>query len=237
MNDDALSWAVEGNGRLGFGGLWAAYVVRPIFLALVLGWLWRIILVAYWFWRVGRLDLALVPTHPDRAGGLAFVEKVPGAFAMVTFALSAILASHWAHEIVHHAATLQSFKLPAVGFVALWTLLMLLPLLALAPALAATRGRAIPAYAALVGEQGRLVHRRWILRERIADAAILDAPEIGPVADAASLYDAVKHMSVAPIGKGSIVRILAPVALPFMIVAMLQIPIKDVLLKLAKALV
>ena len=156
LNDDALSWAVEGNGRLGFGGLWAAYVVRPIFLALVLGWLWRIILVAYWFWRVGRLDLALVPTHPDRAGGLAFVEKVPGAFAMVTFALSAILASHWAHEIVHHAATLQSFKLPAVGFVALWTLLMLLPLLALAPALAATRGRAIPAYAALVGEQGRL---------------------------------------------------------------------------------
>ena len=236
LHDDALSWAVDANGQLGFGGLWAAYVVRPIFLALVLGWLWRIILVASWFWRVGRLDLALVPTHPDRAGGLAFVEKVPGAFAMVTFALSAILASHWAHEIVHHGATLQSFKLPAVGFVVLWTLLMLLPLFALAPPLIAARGRAIPAYAELVGEQGRLVHRRWILRERIDDAPILDAPEIGPVADAASLYDAVKRMGIVPIGKGSIVQILVPIALPFIVVAMLQIPAKELLFKLAKAL-
>ncbi|MGA8032449.1 MAG: hypothetical protein WCB48_08630, partial [Casimicrobiaceae bacterium] len=132
LHDDALSWAVEANGQLGFGGMWASYVVRPIFIALVLGWLWRIILVASWFWRVGRLDLALVPTHPDRVGGLAFVEKVPGAFAMVTLGLSAILASHWAHEIVHHAATLQAFKLPAVGFVTLWSLFVLLPLFALA---------------------------------------------------------------------------------------------------------
>jgi hypothetical protein len=210
--------------------------VRPVFIALVLGWIWRIILVASWFFRVGRLGLALVPTHPDRAGGLAFVEKVPGAFALVTLALSAMLASHWAHEIVHHGATLQSFKLPAAGFVALWTLLVLLPLFALAPALMAARGRAIPAYADLVGEQGRLVHRRWILRERIDDAAILDAPEIGPVADAASLYDAVKRMGNVPITKGSIVRILAPIALPLIIVATLQFPLKEALLKLAQAL-
>ena len=65
---------------------WFAYVVRPIFLALLMGWLWRILLVAWWFWRFGRLDLSLVPTHPDRTGGLAFVEKLPGAFSMVTFA-------------------------------------------------------------------------------------------------------------------------------------------------------
>ena len=100
------------DGRLGFGGLWFAYVVRPIFLALLLGWLWRMLLVAWWFWRSGRLGLALVPTHPDRTGGIAFVEKVPGAFALVTFAVSAVIASRWAHEIEFHEATLQSFKLP-----------------------------------------------------------------------------------------------------------------------------
>lgn len=52
----------------------------------------RILLISWWFWRVGRLDLSLVPTHPDRAGGIAFVEKLPGAFVLVTFALSAQLA-------------------------------------------------------------------------------------------------------------------------------------------------
>jgi len=237
VRDDALSWAVRADGSLGFGGLWFSYVVRPIFLALLLGWLWRILLVAWWFWKVGRLGLALVPTHPDRTGGIAFVEKVPGAFALVTFAMSAVITSRWAHEIEFHDATLQAFKLPGALFVVLWTLLALLPLLALAPALIAARARAIPAYAALVGEQGRLVHRRWIQRETVPDTPLLDAPEIGPVADANAMYDAVKKMRGVPIGKGAIMKVLLPIALPFIVVAALQIPLNALLLKLAKALV
>jgi hypothetical protein len=181
--------------------------------------------------------LALVPTHPDRTGGIAFVEKVPGAFALVTFAVTAVIASRWAHEIEFHAATLQSFKLPGALFIILWTLLALLPLLALAPALLAARARAIPAYAALVGEQGRLVHRRWILRETVPDTPLLDAPEIGPVADANAMFDAVRNMRSVPIGKGAIIKVLLPIALPFIVVAALQIPLRELLLKLAKALV
>jgi hypothetical protein len=160
LRADALSWAVDRDGTLGFGGWWASYVVRPLFIALLLAWLWRLLVVTYWFWRVGRLGLSLVPTHPDRTGGLAFVEKVPGAFAMVTFAVSAVLASRWAHDILHHDVSLQSLRLPAAAFVIIWTILLLLPLLALVPALLSARARAIPAYAALVGEQGRLLHRR-----------------------------------------------------------------------------
>jgi hypothetical protein len=237
VRDDTMSWAIGADGSLGFGGLWFSYVVRPIFLALMLGWVWRILLVAWWFWKVGKLGLALVPTHPDRTGGIAFVEKVPGAFAMVTFAMSAVIASRWAHEIQYHDATLQSFKLPAAAFVILWTLLALLPLLALAPALIAARARAIPAYSALVGEQGRLIHRRWIQRETVADAPLLEAPEIGPVADANAMYDAVKKMRVVPIGKGAVMKVLLPIAFSFVVVAALQIPLKDLMLKLAKALV
>jgi hypothetical protein len=237
QHDDAIAWAVGGDGAVGFGGGWFAYVVRPIFLALVMGWLWRMLLVAYWFWRVGRLDLSLVPTHPDRTGGLAFVEKLPGAFAMVAFALSAVIVSRWAHEIVYHDMTLQSFKLTAAAFVILWSLFVLLPLFALAPALMAARGRAIPAYSVLVGEQGRLVYRRWILREPVDDNPIFDAPEIGPVADAAVMYDAVKRMRVVPIGKGALVKILVPIVLPMIVVAALQIPLKELLLTVVKALV
>jgi hypothetical protein len=237
VHEDAMSWAIGDDGRLGFGGWWFAYVVRPVFLALVMGWLWRMLLVARLFWRLGKIDLSLVPAHPDRTGGMAFVEKLPGAFAMVTFALSAVIASRWAHEVVHHGATLQSFIHPAAGFAILWTLFALLPLLALAPALMAARARAIPAYAALVGEQGRLVHRRWILREPVEDTPLLDAPEIGPVADAAAMYDAVKHMRVVPIGKAAIMKVLVPIALPLIVVAALQIPLKELLLKLVKALV
>jgi hypothetical protein len=81
------------------------------------------------------------------------------------------------------------------------------------------------------------VHRRWILHETVSDTPLLDAPEIGPVADANAMYDAVKKMRGVPIGKGAIMKVLLPMAMPLLIVAALQIPLKDLLLKLAKALV
>jgi hypothetical protein len=236
-SDDALSWAFDGGGGLGFGGWWAAYVARPIFVALLLGWLWRIALVTVWMWRVGKLGLSLVPTHPDRTGGIAFVEKLPGAFALVTLALAAVPASRWAHDVVHHGASLASFRLPALAFAVLWTLLLLLPLLALAPALGGAKRRAAPAYAALVGEQGRLVHRRWIAREPVADDELLEAAGIGPVADAAALHGAVKNMRPVPIGTTALIGILTPMAVPFLLLALVRIPLKDLLLALAKVLV
>jgi hypothetical protein len=231
-----MSWAFRADGSLGFGGWWAAYVARPIFFALLLGWLWRIALVTVWMWRVGKLGLSFVPTHPDRAGGIAFVERLPGAFALVTLALSAVPASRWAHEVIHHGASLASFRLPALAFAVLWTLLLLLPLLALAPALGGAKRRAAPAYAALVGEQGRLVHRRWIERKAVDDE-LLEAAGVGPVADAAALYDAVKKMRPFPVGKAALIGILAPMAVPFVLLVLVQFPVKDILLKLLKLLV
>jgi len=234
---DAMAWAVGSDGTVDFGGWWFAYVSRPIFVALVLAWLWRLMLFTAWCWRIGRIDLPLVPTHADRMGGIAMVAKLPGAFALVAVALSAVLASRWAHEILHHGAALASYQHTVVVFVALWTMLMLLPLLALAPALAKVRARSLVAYSELVGLQGRLVHHRWIECKTVGDEPILDAPEIGPVADAAVLYEAVKKMRRVPISKMSIALIVVPLALPLALVAALQIPLKTMLLDLFKVLV
>jgi hypothetical protein len=88
-----------------------------------------------------------------------------------------------------------------------------------------------------VGEQGGLVHRKWIEGEHVGEAPVLDAPEIGPVADAAALYEAVAKMRKVPIGKSAIVTIAVPLAIPILIVAAMQIPVKDLLLKLVKVLV
>ena len=107
----------------------------------------------------------------------------------------------------------------------------------LAPALFAAKQRARPAYAALVGEHGRMVHRRWILREPVADPTLLEAAEIGPVADTAAIYGAVKAMRLAPIGMRAVLAIALPIALPTLVAAALQIPLKEIILKLLKALV
>ena len=91
----------------GFGGLWYLYVGRSIYFTLLFGWLWRIVLLVVLMRRVARLELALVPTHPDRAAGLGFLERLPGVFAPLALAVGAVLASRWAHDAVYHGLTLR----------------------------------------------------------------------------------------------------------------------------------
>ena len=72
-------------------------------------------------------------------------------------------------------------------------------------ALAAAKKRALLEYGALVGTHGALVRKRWILGEPVKDDEILHAPEIGPVADAVAMFEAVKAMRPLPIGKPALV--------------------------------
>jgi hypothetical protein len=233
-----LAWAREADGGMGFGGAWLAYVVRPLVIALLLGWLWRIALLVVLFARIGRLGLSIVPTHPDRAGGLGFLATMPGAFAPVSFALSAMLASRWAHDVVYHGQSLQALKAPAAVFVVVWSLLLLAPLFALMPALRAARREALPGYAALVAHQGRLVHREWIAGNGPAGPEAPSAIEpagVGPIADAATMYEIVRSMRPLPIGKATLAGIALPILVPFFVVAALKVPVRDLLMMVFKA--
>src|SRR4051812_18729757 len=233
---DELSWALDATGSLGFGGVWFAYVVRPIFLALLLGWFWRIALLTVLFARLVRLNLSFVPSHPDRTGGIGFVEKLPVAFAPVSLGLSATLASRWAHQMVYHGQTVAALKLPAAMFVVVWSLLLLAPLVPLMPVLAAVKRAALPAYAAMIAEQGRQVRRRWIDSTTKAEGPLLEPAGIGVTADAAVLFGAVRSMRIFPIGRTTGVDILLPIVVPMLVVVALQIPIKTLLLGLVKTL-
>jgi hypothetical protein len=230
-------WASSGDGGgLGFGGWWLMYVSRPIFGALLAAWLWRLALLFVLLRRIARLDLSIVPTHPDGAGGLGFVKDMPKAFSLLAFATSAVVASRLAHDVIYHGVTLQSLKVVLGGFVALVVAACVAPLLALAGPLAAAKRRALLDYGALVGEHGRRVRQRWILGESPADDALLSAPEIGPVADTVSLYDAVRRMQVVPFGKSTLIGIAVPTLVPIIVLLSTQVPIKEVLKKIVGAL-
>ena len=235
--DHEVSWAFDGGpDHLGFGGWWFMYVSRPIFNVLLVAWLWRIVLLFLLLKRIARLDLAIVPTHPDGAGGLGFLERMPKAFSLFAFALSAVLASRLAHTVVYHGVNVQSLKGIFIVFLVVLVGTCLAPLLTFIGPLAAAKRRALLEYGAMAGDHGRLVRRRWILGEPVADDPILEAPELGPVADILTLYEAVKKMRVMPIGKSALLAIALPALIPIVVLFSLQIPIKDLLMKLVGTL-
>lgn len=236
IHEHELSWATIDSG-IGFGGWWFLYIVRPVFTILLLGWLWRIGLLFRLFYLISKLDLALVPAHPDGMGGLGFLQKLPKAFVLVTLAMSAVLASRWIHDSLFHQIALDTLKLPLLSFAVLWGLTVLSPLFVFSGKMISTRKKAMRQYSALLAEHGRLVHQKWILGEKIGEHKILDSPELGPSADIETIYAAVKNMRMIPIGKSCIMPILVPIALPMIIVAATQIPLLTILTTLFKALV
>jgi hypothetical protein len=56
------------------------------------------------------------------------------------------------------------------------------------------------------------------------------------VADILTLYEAVKKMRVVPIGKSSLLSIALPALIPIAALFSIQIPIKDLLMKLVGTL-
>ena len=92
-------------------------------------------------------------------------------------------------------------------------------------------------YSALIARHGRAVRDKWINGHPVADAEpLLTAPEIGPVADTITLFDAVSHMRPLPVGRTSLTSVLVPAIVPMIIVVSLKVPIKEMLLTLFKAL-
>lgn len=231
---DPLNWAIEGRW-LGFGGLWYLYVSKSIFMALALAWVWRLLLTGLLFRRIAALDLRLVPGHPDGVGGLSFLEHIPMAFGGVSLGIAVVLAGGAAHDVVYHKVHIQTFIPIAVAAAVTLPGIVLLPLLAFGGALRRARMRARLQYGALAGRFGRGLHARWLEGAAVEDE-ILQAPELGPAADVATLYLQVTAMRPVPIGKTALIGAVAPVAVPILLVTALEVPLKDTLLQLLKAL-
>jgi hypothetical protein len=233
-----LLWASESGATpsLGFGGWWYVYVGRPIFVALLLGWVWRVILLTVTLRGIAKLDLVIVPTHPDRAGGLGFVERCPAAFGIVVFVSAMVVAGGWAHDAEFHGLDVHSL-FPMMGVaLAVALVVFLAPYLVLAGPLGRAKKQGLLDYGALIARHGAAVRRKWILGDAKADEPLLSAPEIGPVADTVSLYEAVQRMRPVLLGKSAILAIAVPVLIPFIGVLALQIPLKELLQGLMKGL-
>ncbi|MFM1990599.1 MAG: hypothetical protein RJA99_3556 [Pseudomonadota bacterium] len=230
-----LAWA-GADAASGFGARWYLWVARPMFVAFALAWLWRVVLLGVAIRRLAATGLNVVPTHPDRCGGLGFVDGLAGGFGLVAFALSAVIASGWAHEVAVHGGSVTALAVPMAAAVVWLVGIFVAPFLVLVPTMVRAKSAARLRYGALVARHGDALHRRWIGGE-VVDDPLLDAPEVGAAADAAMLYESVVRMRLVPIGAPALGALAVPAALPMLAVAAMQVPVVELLKTLLRALV
>ena len=90
----ATWYAVPSDGglRLSLSGVWYGYVSLPLFQFLMMRWYFRFFIWIRFLWHVSRLNLSLVPTHPDRVGGLGFLSNSASALIPLAVAHGALLS-------------------------------------------------------------------------------------------------------------------------------------------------
>ncbi len=234
-----LDWAQAqpDSTGLGFGAWWYLYVGRTIFLTLLLAWLWRLVLLFILFKRIAGLELSLVPTHPDRCAGLGFMAKIPVMFAPFVLGVASVFASGWAHQVVYHDVAITSLRIEIVVFIVILPLLCAAPFVSFLGLMLRTKKQGLLDYGDLIGHHGRLVHEKWIDGKPAVDDPILDAPELGPVADTAAPYELISKIRPLPLTLGSLMPLVGAAMLPMIVLATLELPLKAVIKAALKILV
>jgi hypothetical protein len=217
-------------------GLWHAFVSLPLLLLHLLGWLWRVIL----WWRflrlMARLDLKLIPAHPDQAGGLRFVSASIRGFYLLAIAVGSIVAAAEIDLIFRNAITYPGFKKPAMGVVGFVLLLALGPLLTFFARLREARAQGIFRYGALVRYIGAEFERKWLDRTVTFDASDLDLNDFSAMTDINQVAGNVYQMNAFPFGWRDVMHLILAALVPFIPVALMTVPLSDILEALEKLL-
>ena len=114
--------------KLSFAGMWYGYLSLPLFQFLLIRWYFRLFIWTRFLWQVSRIELSLVPTHPDRVGGLGFLANTVYAFTPLAVAHGALLAGLIANRIFILGTALPEFKIEIAVLVVFLLCVVLGPL-------------------------------------------------------------------------------------------------------------
>jgi hypothetical protein len=229
----ADSWYAVRGSKLSLAGFWYVYVSLPIFQFLLIRWYFRIFIWARFLWHVSRIKLALVPTHPDRAGGLGFLSNTVYAFALLVAAHGAMVSSQIANRIFFLGAKLTDFD-GEIAIMAVFLLCLIFgPLLVFVPQLAETKRRGLREYGTLAETYVRDFDAKWLRREKPRDEALVGSADIQSLADLANSFEVVRSMRLLLVTRDAILQLGVALFLPLLPLTLTVMPLKELLRQLA----
>ena len=199
-------------------------------------WFFRLLLWFGFLWRVARLNLQLVPTHPDRAGGLGFLGRSAYGFAPILFAQGAILSGVIASRIFHEGKSLLAFRLDAAGLILLCILLVLAPLAVFAPRLVQSKKQGLREYGLLANHYVRQFDEKWIRGRAPSGEALVGSADIQSLADLGNSYALVNAMRPVPFSLQIAMSLALMTVAPLLPLTLTVIPLEKVIEHLIKSL-
>ena len=192
--------------------VWFALVCLPLFNFLLARWLWRWLIWAVLLWRLARLHLRLMATHPDHAGGIAFLAHPTHAMATLLCGLTGLLAVSWAHDRMTGHLPDGMLLVHATVLVLFGAILALGPLLPFTPDLLKARFDAMYQYSGFALSYTRAFHNRWI--DGKPREEVLGSADIQSLNDLIGSVESIQSMRVTAFGREHVIVLVAAILLP-----------------------
>jgi hypothetical protein len=212
------------------------FVSSPFLRFLMLRWVWRYLLWGYVLHRVSNLKLTLLPTHPDRMGGLGFLLFAQQQFGILAAALGSVLAGQFANEITHFGVALSELRAATAVFIVLSDLVILFPLTLFSYKLFEMRRDGLIRYSLVArGVTGRF-DEKWVTKPEAPPGEMIGTQDASTLIDYISSYDVIQATHVIPITRRSALYIAVYAAAPFAVVWFLGTPVDEMIGQLIKRL-
>lgn len=189
---------VSAGGQLTLAGLWFVLVSLPLVQFITLRWYFRIFIWIRFVWQVSWCGIRLVPSHPDRAGGIGFLNDTALAFAPFLAAHGAMLSGLIANRIFFEGAMLLDFMIDLITIVTALLLLVFFPLFMFTPQLVRSKIVGRREYGALAQRYVREFDTKWVRGGAPDDEALIGSPDIQSLADMGNSFRVVEDMRMVP---------------------------------------
>jgi hypothetical protein len=216
--------------QLSLAGWWHALVSLPLLLAILIGWLWRIALWWRFLFLVSKLNLHLIPSHPDHAGGLKFVSASLRGFRVVSFALGAVVAGSLANLQLYRSRDLDlaDARNLVIGLMVFLAIILAGPLSIFVRTLREAKKTGIFQYGALAGSVGLRFEEKW-LQSGAVDQTALEAPDFSATTDLYGVARNAYEMKELPFDlKDLIGPVLISGSIPFLPLVVMAMPIEAI---------
>jgi len=233
---ETATWYAMPGGRWNLtpAGFWYVFVSIPILQFILLRWYVRFLIWYRFLWQVSRIPLNLIPTHPDRAGGLGFLGAVSYTFGPVLFAQGAMLAGLIASNVLYNGGKLLSFKLYAGSFVGFFVFAIFGPLLMFSPQMGSVRRKGLADYALLAQRYVEGFRDKWIPADSVNPEELLGSGDIQSLADLGNSFTVVQEMRLVPFSLKDVSRLAAATAAPMVLLLLLVWSPEEVIMQVMK---
>jgi len=219
-----------------FAAWWYVIISIPVFQFLLYRWFFRMFIWSRFLYRMSRLDLKLMPTHPDRVGGIAFVGTNQRFFAIITFALGATFAGIYANEIIYENISIYTIRIPMALLAFLLVFLIQLPGLFFFVMLRKAKRRGVFTYGTLALRYTSEFQEKWIDGKHPADEQLIGSSDIQSLADMGNSYSVIHDMRIVPFELRSTIWLAAAFSLPLFPLLLTVMPLNEILQTIVKLL-